>query len=65
MRQAHDELHRHAAELERFNRLMVGRESRMIELKAEVNDARKARGQAPLYPLEFETETGGNGKETP
>ena len=37
----------------------------MIELKAEVNDARKARGQAPLYPLEFETETGGNGKETP
>ncbi len=36
-------------ELTRFNDAAVGRESRMIELKQEVNDLARALGQAPRY----------------
>jgi PAS domain S-box-containing protein len=42
------------AELDRFNRAMIGREARMIELKKQVNELRLKSGQAPLYPLDFE-----------
>ena len=52
--QAEEELRRHAAELERFNRAMVGRELRMIELKHEVNELCGKLGQKKAYPLEFE-----------
>ena len=38
-------------ELERFNRLVVGREERMIRLKREVNDFLVARGDAPKYKI--------------
>lgn len=41
-------------ELTRFNRAMIGRELRMIEMKKEVNDLCKERGQPPRYPLDFE-----------
>ncbi len=38
-------------ELEQFNQIMVGRELRMIELKAEINQLRAAAGLPPAYPL--------------
>ncbi|QEH38719.1 Chemotaxis protein methyltransferase Cher2 [Aquisphaera giovannonii] len=41
-------------ELTRFNRAMVARESRMIDLKKEVNELRRRLGDAPRYPLDFE-----------
>jgi PAS domain S-box-containing protein len=40
-------------ELERFSRIVVGRELRMIELKQQVNALRKRLGEAPGYPLDF------------
>ena len=41
-------------ELARFNRSMVGRELRMIELKKEVNELCAQAGQPPRYGFEFE-----------
>jgi PAS domain S-box-containing protein len=41
-------------ELERFNRVMVGRELDMIELKRQVNALSMALGQPPPYPLAFD-----------
>ena len=38
-------------ELERFSRLVVGREERMMQLKKEVNDFLIARGDAPKYKI--------------
>jgi PAS domain S-box-containing protein len=55
-RQAEEELRRSNEELNRFNRAMVGREARMIELKKEVNDLCEQAGQAPRYSLDFEEE---------
>jgi two-component system CheB/CheR fusion protein len=43
-------------ELTRLNRVMEGRELRMIELKKEVNELCGRLGRPPLYPLDFETE---------
>lgn len=40
-------------ELERFNRLLVGREMRMIELKREVNELCLQLGWEPRYALDF------------
>jgi PAS domain S-box len=54
LRQSHAELQGHAEELERFNRLAVGREERMIELKKEVNELCRRHNEAARYPLEFE-----------
>ncbi|WP_211958046.1 CheR family methyltransferase [Cupriavidus numazuensis] len=56
---AEEEVHARNAELERFNRVAVGRELRMIELKAEVNVLRARLGEAPGYPLQFSA-TGGS-----
>ena len=47
------ELQRRTDELERFNRLAVGREQRMIELKREVNELAQAAGQPSRYDLSF------------
>jgi chemotaxis protein methyltransferase CheR len=58
VRQKHAELQAHAEELARFNRAAVGRETRMIELKKEVNELRLRLGEAARYPLEFEHEEG-------
>ena len=43
-------------ELARFNKVMIGRELRMIELKKEVNALCEMAGQPPHYSLSFETE---------
>ncbi|HDZ21458.1 hypothetical protein LCGC14_0124890 [marine sediment metagenome] len=45
-------------EIERFNSLAVGRESRMLELKREVNELARKAGVAPPYDLAF-AEPGG------
>jgi PAS domain S-box-containing protein len=49
-----EELQAANAELARFNRAAVGRETRMVELKKEVNECLSAAGQSPRYPLDFE-----------
>ncbi len=41
-------------ELEEFNRAMVGRELRMIELKQEINAVCVQFGQPPRYTLDGE-----------
>ena len=48
-KQAEKQLHQKIVELERFNRTMVGRENRMIELKAEVNALRQQLGLPEKY----------------
>src|SRR6185437_2339584 len=48
------QLRSHAEELARFNSAAVGRETRMIELKKEVNELCRRQGEAARYPLEFE-----------
>jgi len=40
-------------ELYLFNKVAVGRELRMIELKKEINELCAQTGQPPRYPLEF------------
>ena len=63
-KQAKEESQRHLQELERFNRLTVGREQRMIELKREVNEMAHKGGLAPPYDLAFaESGKGGIGDE--
>jgi len=57
-----EELQKYMAELEGFNRLAVGRELKMIELKREVNGLCKRIGEKPRYDLSFvdaEDEIGG------
>jgi DNA-binding response OmpR family regulator len=48
-------------ELERFNKIAVGRELRMIELKRQVNSLRERLGEAPLYRFELEEAEGKKG----
>ncbi len=65
-RRAQEDLSARNEELRRFNRAMVGRELRMIELKKEVNELCAAAGQPPRYSLEFLNEhpTSGGPKQT-
>ena len=53
-KQAEENLRQNLEELERFNRAMVGRELRMIELKKEINELCRMTGEERRYPLEFE-----------
>jgi hypothetical protein len=46
-----DELKKSMAELERFNRLAVGRELKMIELKKELNRLYERLGEEPRYRI--------------
>jgi methyl-accepting chemotaxis protein len=62
-RKAEEQIQRYAEELRTsneelaaFNRAMVGRELRMIELKKEVNDLCALAGHPPRHALEFDTE---------
>jgi len=48
-KRAEKQLNQKLVELERFNRTMVGRENRMIELKAEVNALRQQLGLPEKY----------------
>lgn len=47
------DLARANADLERFNRLAVGREQRMVELKQRINQLLKEAGKPPLYDVSF------------
>lgn len=53
LRLRNSELHAKNDELERFNRAMVDRELRMIELKQEVNALLQQTSQPPRYRVEF------------
>ena len=49
------------AELERFNRLAMGREQRVIELKQKVNTLLTELGRDPAYPMTYlEEQTDGS-----
>jgi GAF domain-containing protein len=45
------ELQQNLAELERFNRLVIGREEKMIQLKQEINELREQLGQGKRYKI--------------
>jgi PAS domain S-box-containing protein len=45
------ELHQNLTELERFNRLVIGREEKMIQLKQEINELREQLGQGKKYKI--------------
>lgn len=57
LRQSHTELEQHAEELSRFNRVAVGRELRMIDLKKEINELASRLGEPPRYPVDSEQES--------
>ncbi len=48
---AEENLEERTAELERFNKLAVGRELKMIELKKEINATLEELGREPRYKL--------------
>ncbi|MHC4165532.1 MAG: transporter substrate-binding domain-containing protein [Planctomycetota bacterium] len=48
---AEDELRRNMEDLERFSKMAVGREERMIELKEEINELLKEFGQSEKYKI--------------
>ena len=48
---AEQELNERLEELEQFNRLVVGRETKMIGLKEEVNSLLKQLGQEERYEI--------------
>lgn len=50
---AEEQVLRQVQELERFNRLAVGREHRMIELKQRINELLDAAEEPPAYDLAF------------
>lgn len=56
------ELRRSLEELERFNRLAVGRELDMVHLKRQVNALAQRLGEAPPYALGFEESAAAGGK---
>lgn len=55
-KEAEQQLQQNMDELTRFNQAMVSRETRMIELKKEVNALCQQLGEPPRYPLDFEQE---------
>jgi len=62
-KQVQEELAQRVVELERFNRLAVGREKRMVELKGQVNELSQELGRKPPYDLSFEEDRGVGGDE--
>lgn len=53
LQQQTEALRQHNEELERFNRVSVGREMKMIELKQEINQMARELGREPPYELSF------------
>jgi hypothetical protein len=49
-----EELQSKNEELSRFNRVAIGRELRMIELKKQINELYAQAGRPPRYRLDFE-----------
>ena len=64
-KRAEDALRQTLSELERFNRLAVGREMRMIELKREVNQMAAKAGLRPPYDLSFATQEDESSRHVP
>jgi len=56
LRRTEAELRAHSEELVRFNRVAVGRELRMMELKQEVNDLAQRHGEQIRYASEMQDE---------
>ena len=56
LKQTVADLERSNADLARFNRLAVGRELRMIELKRQVNNLSEQLGKEPPYDVSFAEE---------
>lgn len=54
-KRAENDLAAHATELEQFNRLAVGRELRMVDLKREINALAESLGQPPRYSVDHMT----------
>lgn len=54
-RRAEEQSTQHARELEQFNRLAVGRELRMVELKCEVNELAALLGKPKQYDVDHLT----------
>ncbi len=50
-KRSEEEMKRHTEELEKFNRAMINREKRIIEMKEEVNRLCGELGRKPKYPL--------------
>ena len=50
-KKAEEEIKRYVEDLERFNRLVVGREEKMIQLKSEINELKIMSGQSPKYRI--------------
>jgi PAS domain S-box-containing protein len=50
-KQAEEELHRNIEDLERFSKMAVGREERMIELKKEINELMRGAGLEAKYKI--------------
>jgi PAS domain-containing protein len=50
-KRAEEELRQNMQDLERFSKLAVGREERMIELKKEINDLILRTGQPDKYKI--------------
>ena len=49
-KEAEERLQKMLSDMERHNRLMVGREIRVVELKKEINALSLAMGRSPAYP---------------
>jgi two-component system, chemotaxis family, CheB/CheR fusion protein len=56
LKEAEEELRANMEELRRFNQVAVGRESRMIELKKQINELCSRIGEPARYSLAFERE---------
>jgi PAS domain S-box-containing protein len=65
LRKSEAELRLTAEELTRFNRLAVGRESRIIELKVEINELAQRLGEPLRYSLELEPARSDSATELP
>jgi hypothetical protein len=46
-----EDLNRNVEELERFRKLAIGREQKMIELKKEINELLKVTGNSGKYKI--------------